>query len=329
MYFGISQALQFAIAGIPYFGVETCGFNGNADMQLCTRCMQLSAWFPLYRNHDNRNTIAQEAYRWSTTAEATRRIMDIRYSLLPCTYTLFHKANTAGETVLRALAWEFPDEEDLKAVETQFMSGPSILVTPVLEALATSVKGVFPGVGSGTIWYDWYSLQKVDAAAGENKTLQAPLVYQPIHVRGGSIIPMQKAGNTTKTSRTMPWSLSIALDKNGEAQGELYLDDGISVHPNVTKNVELRFSRGTLSTKGSGEYNDGLSLANITIAGAYGRQHYGWSGHYGGNECETRGAKTIYGEGGVLYMTDLGKSTRDGIWSGDFEMRLHWSGQSL
>lgn len=36
MYFGISQALQFAIAGIPYFGVETCGFNANADMELCT-----------------------------------------------------------------------------------------------------------------------------------------------------------------------------------------------------------------------------------------------------------------------------------------------------
>ncbi|KAI7576721.1 glycoside hydrolase family 31 protein, partial [Hortaea werneckii] len=324
MYFGISQALQFAIAGIPYFGVETCGFNGNADVQLCTRWMQLSAWFPLYRNHNNRNTIAQEAYRWSTTAEATRRIMDIRYSLLPYTYTLFHKANTAGETVLRALAWEFPDEEDLKAVETQFMSGPSILVTPVLEALATTVKGVFPGVGSGTIWYDWYSLQKVDAAAGENKTLQAPLVHQPIHVRGGSIIPMQKAGNTTKTSRMMPWSLLIALDKNGEAQGELYLDDGISVHPNDTKNVELRFSRGTLSTKVSGEYNDGLSLANITIAGAHGKPHSGWSGHHGGKPCDTRGTKMMYGEGGVVYITDLGESTRDGVWSGDFEMRLHY-----
>lgn len=63
MYFGISQALQFSIAGIPYFGVETCGFNDNADRELCTRWMQLSAWFPMYRNHNNRNTIAQEAYR--------------------------------------------------------------------------------------------------------------------------------------------------------------------------------------------------------------------------------------------------------------------------
>ena len=243
MYFGITQALQFSIAGIPYFGVETCGFNGNADMELCTRWMQLSSWFPLYRNHNNRNTIAQEAYRWATTAEATRRVMNIRYSLLPYTYTLFYKANTAGQTVLRALAWEFPDDQSLKAVETQFMSGPSILVTPVLEALATRVKGVFPGVGAGTIWYDWYTLEKVAAAPGENKTIKAPLVHLPVYVRGGSIIPIQRAGNTTATSRKMPWSLLVALDSNSEAEGSLYLDDGVSLNPSATKKVEVCLTR--------------------------------------------------------------------------------------
>jgi len=165
--------------------------------------------------------------------------MNIRYSLLPYTYTLFHKANVAGETVLRALAWEFPNEEGLKAIETQFMSGPAILVTPVLEALATSVRGVFPGVAEGTRWYDWYHFVELDAKPGENKTLQADLVEQPIHIRGGYIIPMQKAGNTTKTSRKSDWSLIVALDKDYSAEGELYLDDGISQIQAATKNVQV------------------------------------------------------------------------------------------
>jgi alpha-glucosidase len=60
MYMTIPKALTFPVAGIPYFGVETCGFNGNEDMELCTRWMQLSAFFPLYHNHNSRNTIAQE-----------------------------------------------------------------------------------------------------------------------------------------------------------------------------------------------------------------------------------------------------------------------------
>lgn len=235
MYYNIAQALQMSIAGIPYFGVETCGFNGNSDLELCTRWMQLSAWFPLYRNHNNRNTIAQEAYIWETTAESTRRIMDIRYSLLPYTYTLFHLANTAGETVLRALQWEFPNDASLAAVETQFMAGPALLVTPVLAPLATTVKGVFPGVAEGTIWYDWYTLEPLAVAAGENKTLHAPILHQPIHVRGGYVIPIQKAGNTTATSRKSPWSLLVALDKAGCAKGDLYLDDGVSLVQNATK----------------------------------------------------------------------------------------------
>jgi len=170
--------------------------------------------------------------------------MNIRYSLLPYTYTLFHRANVAGETVLRALPWEFPNDPSLKAVETQFMSGPALLVTPVLAPLATSVQGVFPGIADGTLWYDFYTLQKISVAAGENKTLDAPLVHQPVHVRGGHIVPMQKAGNTTKTSRLSPWSLVVALDRDGKAEGELYLDNGINLVPNPTKNVEVGLGTG-------------------------------------------------------------------------------------
>lgn len=324
MYNGIAEALQMSIAGIPFFGVETCGFNGNADVELCTRWMQLSAWFPLYRNHNNRNTIAQEAYRWATTAESTRKIMNIRYSLLPYTYTLFHQAHTMGETVLRALAWEFPDEPQLAAVETQFMSGPALLITPVLAPLATTVKGVFPGIASGTQWYDWYDYSKVSAKPGENITLSAPTTHQPIHIRGGYIIPTQKAGNTTKTSRQNPWNLIVALDKDSKAWGQLYLDDGLSIKQEATKEVVFNYADGKLCTLVEGSYEDSNPLANLTIAGWTQAAPKSITITQGGKKVATSGVK-MNADGKALYITGLESAVKKAF-SGELEIELGGSG---
>ena len=47
---------------------------------------------------------------------------------------------------MRALSWEFPSEPRLAAADRQFMLGPSLLITSVLEQGADTVKGVFPGI---------------------------------------------------------------------------------------------------------------------------------------------------------------------------------------
>jgi alpha-glucosidase len=89
------------------FGADTCGFADNTDMELCNRWMQLSAFFPFYRNHNILGAISQEAYRWSSVIDASKSAMSIRYQLLPYIYTLFYHAHIHAETVMRALAWEF------------------------------------------------------------------------------------------------------------------------------------------------------------------------------------------------------------------------------
>ncbi|PVH95481.1 glycoside hydrolase family 31 protein [Periconia macrospinosa] len=271
MYMTIPQALTFSIAGIPFFGTETCGFNGNTDMELCTRWMQLSAFFPLYRNHNSRNTIAQEAFRWATTAEATRRAMRVRFQLLAYTYTLFHSAHTHGTTILRALSWNFPHDPSLAHISNQFMLGPSILITPVLAPLLTSAHGVFPGIAQGTRWYDWYTLSEIHASPGQNVSLPAPLEHIPVHVRGGAVIASQEPGNTTGETRRGKWGVVIVLNEEMEADGEIYLDDGVSLEQEKTKIIQFTFSNQTLTTSITGSYVDTNPLSNVTIAGWRGR----------------------------------------------------------
>ncbi|KAI3322938.1 glycoside hydrolase family 31 protein [Xylariaceae sp. AK1471] len=321
LYFTIPQALSFSLYGIPMFGVDTCGFAGDADEELCNRWMQLSAFFPFYRNHNEINAASQEPYLWPSVIEASKTAMKIRYALLPYIYTTFYLSHSTGSTTMRALAWDFPDEPWLADADRQFLLGGAIMVTPVLEQGATTVDGVFPGVGSGTIWYDWYNQTAVTGvASGQNVTIDAPLGHIPVYVRGGHVVPMHEPGLTTAAVRASPWSLLVALDGKGEASGGLYLDDGESVNPEATTWVDLSVSKSSIATKRSGSFDgDQNPLGYVTILGVE------------GEVSEVRFGETkldpetwhLDSKSGVLRVDGLDKLTEAGAWAA--EWTLKWS----
>lgn len=51
-----------------------------------------------------------------------------------------------------------------------------------------------------------------------------------MHIRGGSIIPMQEPGLTTTESSMNPYLLLVVLDEAAVSDvfGDIYLDDGIT-----------------------------------------------------------------------------------------------------
>jgi alpha-glucosidase len=298
------------------FGPDTCGFNGNTDEELCGRWMQLSAFFPFYRNHNTLSALSQEPFRWESVASASRRAMNIRYTLLPYMYTLFHQAHTTGSTVMRALAWEFPNEPQLAGVDTQFLLGPNILVTPVLQPQVSTVQGVFPGVIDGESWYDWYTGARVNAQAGVNTTINAPLGHIPVYVRGGSVLPTQEPGYTTTDSRKNPWGLIIALSDDGSASGSLYVDDGESVEPSETLDITFAAMKAQLQVGVQGGYKDSNALGNITILGVSG----------GVGQVKLSGqtidaSKVSYDSStSVLKLSGLNDLTKGGAWQGNWTL---------
>lgn len=318
MFFSIPQALSFALFGIPMFGVDTCGFNGNTDEELCNRWMQLSAFFPFYRNHNVLSAISQEPYRWASVIEASKTAMNIRYQLLPYMYTLLYLSHSTGSTTMRALSWNFPNDPSLANADRQFMLGSSLMITPVLEQGATTVGGVFPGVGSGEIWYDWYTQSAVSASPGQNVTIYAPLGHIPVYIRGGSVLPLQGAALTTRDARAQPWSLLTALGLDGTATGSLYVDDGESLVTNATLFVEFSSTSSTLRAAARGLYEDRNALANVTILGVQTPV----------NSVSLNGAAISSGwaydaASKVLAITGLASSTSTGAWTEDWV--LSWS----
>jgi alpha-glucosidase (family GH31 glycosyl hydrolase) len=58
--------------------------------------------------------------------------------------------------------------------------------------------------------------------------LGAPLDLLPLHVKGGVIFPLQEEAINTQISRNNPWRLLVALDDTQSANGDVFVDDGIS-----------------------------------------------------------------------------------------------------
>ncbi|CAK5271435.1 unnamed protein product [Mycena citricolor] len=275
MAFSIQGLLQFQMFGIPFIGADTCGFQGNTDEELCNRWMQLSAFSPFYRNHNQRGAISQEPYVWDSVAAAAKIAINVRYSLLPYWYTLFANSSRHGTPTVRALFWEFPDDPSLFSVDRQFLVGPDILVTPVLEPNVSTVHGVFPGHSTGTIWRDWYTYKPI---TGPSATLSAPLGHIPVHVRSGAVLLLHSTpAYTTLETRAHPYALLVSLDRHGGARGSAYVDDGDGQPDGV--DLAFRVAGGRLEmTRAAGGYVVAQPVDGITVLGVGHKPSRVWVG---------------------------------------------------
>ncbi|EIW74552.1 glycoside hydrolase family 31 protein [Coniophora puteana RWD-64-598 SS2] len=268
MYYSIQGILQFQIYQIPMVGADTCGFNGNTTEELCNRWQMLSAFVPFYRNHNTIGSSPQEPYRWASVANATRIAIAARYALLPYWQTLFANASTQGSPPMRALWYEFPNEPELFGVDRQFLIGSDILVTPVLDEGATTVDGIFPGRGT-VAWRDWWTHAVVNAStSGGNTTLQAPLSTINVHIRDGSALLLHaEPGYTINETRSGPYELLVSLDKDGNAFGTAYVDDGESDPPGDSRTLSFATQGGALTISSQGSYGIAQKLESVTILG--------------------------------------------------------------
>uniref|UniRef100_A0A8C0ZX56 Sucrase-isomaltase, intestinal n=1 Tax=Castor canadensis TaxID=51338 RepID=A0A8C0ZX56_CASCN len=226
--------MEFSLFGISYTGADICGFFGNAEYEMCARWMQLGAFYPFSRNHNNIGTRRQDPVAWNSTFEMySRKALQTRYTLLPYFYTLMHKAHAEGSTVVRPLFHEFTDDNTTWDIDRQFMLGPAILISPVLESNTFEISAYFPRGW----WYDCStSGQK---STGMWKTLKAPLDHINLHIRGGHILPWQQPAINTYFSRQNFMGLTVALDDNGKAEGQMFWDDGQSIDTYENENYFL------------------------------------------------------------------------------------------
>ncbi|KAK2817716.1 hypothetical protein Q7C36_021649 [Tachysurus vachellii] len=240
LYMSIPGMLTFNLLGIPLVGADVCGFSQNTTEELCVRWTQLGAFYPFTRNHNTKDSLAQDPTSFSSAARtAMKEALLLRYSLFPFLYTLFHYAHAHGHTVARPLFFEFPSDEKTYAVDKQFMLGKSLLVTPVLEPGVDFVVGYMPE----GIWYDFYTGDSL-VSKGEEIKLHAPLDTINLYLREGAIIPTQRPNTTLWVSSGQPLRLIVCVSEDGQADGDLFWDNGES--PDTYERDDYAFITFTL-----------------------------------------------------------------------------------
>lgn len=222
----VSTMLTTGLMGIPNIGADICGFIGNTTEQLCNRWISAGAFYPFSRDHSmdstgiigkNATNVEQELYRWQSVADAGRTALNKRYQLLTYMYTTFADSRLHGCPVARPLWFSYPADAAAQAVDEQWLLGDGVLVSPVLQENATSVDAYIPQ----GLWYDMWDYSKtVDRrSGGANATISNITMdgKTPLHVRGGTILPLQQSALLTETVRTSGLQLLVALPQAADA----------------------------------------------------------------------------------------------------------------
>ena len=123
----------------------------------------------------------------------------------------------------------FPDDEQGYGVDDQFYLGSSgLLCKPVTTRGATSAS-VY--LSDAQVYYDYFSPTAYRPSAsetiGRTVTVPAALHQIPLLIRGGSILATrERPRRSSPLMKHDPFTLRVALDVDGNAKGEVYLDDG-------------------------------------------------------------------------------------------------------
>ena len=235
---GINHSLSLS----PYWGSDIGGFYPNKELtgELYARWFQFGAFCPSFRSHgrtwwtrlpwgwglsemgpiENRDNPLESELNNPEIEKICRKYSELRYQLMPYTYTLAWEARETGLPLIRSLWIHYPKDRLARQIGDQYLWGRDILVSPVYQKGAASRKLYLP---KGD-WYDWWTGEKVTGGKMINRKVDISIM--PLYVRAGSIIPLDPSRQYVDEDVDEP--MTIRIYPGLDATFTLYEDDGIS-----------------------------------------------------------------------------------------------------
>ncbi|KAF8435139.1 alpha-glucosidase [Boletus edulis BED1] len=227
---GVKMVLSNGLAGMVFSGSDVGGFFGNPDPEMLVRWYGVGVFSPFFRAHAHIDTKRREPYLLDEPYKGmVKDMLRLRYAMLPIWYTAFKESSLTGIPILRPQYVMFPNDEQGFGIDDQFYLGSSgLLCKPVTTRGAISASLY---LSDAQVYYDYVShtayRPSTSKTTGRTVTVPAALHEIPLLIRGGSILATrERPRRSSPLMKHDPFTLRVALDVDGGAKGELYLDDG-------------------------------------------------------------------------------------------------------
>jgi len=253
----IVAGLNFNITGLPYWTTDIGGFfrpgksqyTDGKYQELLLRWFQWGAFNPIFRIHGFQTETEPWKYG-QIVVDNMRKMMNLRYRLLPYIYSEAWLVTNNGSTIMRPLVMDFRIDSSALNQSFEYMFGKAFLVAPITEPNITEWNVYLP---KSVAWYDFWTGEKYDG--GQTVKTSAPLNKIPLFVRAGSIIPMGKL--IQYTGQKPADTVEVRIYKGADGRFELYEDE----------NDNYNYEKGLYSAIGF-RWND--TTRTLTIGGRQG-----------------------------------------------------------
>lgn len=246
----IPAGLNYMLCGIPFWTTDLAGFfgweynndwNNVAYQELHVRWFQWGCFQPMMRNHCSSpmmNEIWLFGKEGDWAYDAQKRIIELRYRLLPYIYSTAGEAVHKDGVMMRPLVMDFTSDRKAIQLDDEYMFGRNILACPVTEPLYTKKVEGNKGVTivddvakaskpyevylpKGSKWIDFWTNEVLEG--GQDVKRECPISIMPVYIKAGSIMPL---GPAVQYAEEKKWdNLDICIYPGANGEFTLYEDE--------------------------------------------------------------------------------------------------------
>ena len=227
----LQQMPALNMCGFLYSGSDIGGFGADCTEDLMARWLSLAILTPLYRNHACAGTRLQELYQFQNL-DSFRKIIELRYALIPYIYSEFMKAAVKNEMYFRPLSFIWSKDSRAYEVEDQIVVGESIMLAPVVEQNHNGRTVYLPESMKLLRFKAWNDYTEEILPAGTHY-VECRLFETILFLRKGHVLPLIKPAKTTAELDYA--SLKFICYDADPKDYTLYNDDGF------TRNLPFTF----------------------------------------------------------------------------------------